>query len=119
MDRTGDSVAARTPKHHRRPEVDKIAWMGISGDVEFLQRLWNLETMPSYDPRFRDAARDIWQHRWNNNDWDGVFEDKRFDLIGGPADRFLAFLAEMIQPACILRQIDAIVFVDENSQGPC
>lgn len=81
-------------------KVDKIAWMGTLGDVEFLQRLWDLETMPSHDPRFKDAAHDIWHHRWNNNDWDEdwVFEDKRFDLIDGPPDRFLAFLAEMVHP---------------------
>jgi hypothetical protein len=81
-------------------KVDNITWMGTLEDVEFLQRLWDLETMPSHDPRFKDAAHDIWQHRWNNNDWDDdwVFEDKRFDLIDGPADRFLAFLAEMVHP---------------------
>jgi hypothetical protein len=81
-------------------KVDKISWMGTLQDVEFLQRLWDLETMPSTDSRFKDAAGDIWQHRWNNDDWDEdwVFDDKRFDLIDGPADRFLAFLAEMVHP---------------------
>lgn len=81
-------------------KVDKIAWMGALEDVEFLQRLWDLEALPSHDPRFKDAARDIWQHRWNNYDWDDdwIFEDERFDLIDGPADRFLAFLAEMVHP---------------------
>ncbi|MBU0554930.1 MAG: abortive infection family protein [Alphaproteobacteria bacterium] len=81
-------------------KVDNIAWMGSLDDVEFLQRLWDLETLPSHDSRYKDAAGDIWQHRWNNNDWedDWIFEDKRFDLIDGPADRFLAFLAEMVHP---------------------
>jgi hypothetical protein len=81
-------------------KVDNIAWMGTLGDVEFLQRLWNLEELPSTDSRYKDAAGDIWQHRWNNNDWedDWIFEDKRFDLIEGPADRFLAFVAEMVHP---------------------
>jgi len=81
-------------------KVDGIAWMGSLDDVEFLQRLWDLEALPSHDSRYKDAAGDIWQHRWNNNDWDDdwVFEDKRFDLIDGPADRFLAFLAETVHP---------------------
>ena len=81
-------------------KVDNIAWMGTLGDVEFLQRLWDLEALPSTDSRYKDAAGDIWQHRWNNNDWedDWIFEDRRFDLIDGPADRFLAFLAEMVHP---------------------
>lgn len=81
-------------------KVDNIAWMGTLEDVEFLQRLWDLEAMPSTDSRYKDAAGDIWQHRRNNHDWedDWIFEDKRFDLIDGPADRFLAFLAEMVHP---------------------
>lgn len=81
-------------------KVDNIAWMGTLEDVEFLQRLWDLEAMPSTDSRYKDAAGDIWQHRWNNNDWedDWIFDDKRFDLVEGPADRFLAFLAEMVHP---------------------
>ena len=81
-------------------KVDNIAWMGTLEDVEFLQRLWDLEAMPSTDSRYTDAAGDIWQHRRNNHDWedDWIFEDKRFDLIDGPADRFLAFLAEMVHP---------------------
>lgn len=81
-------------------KVDNIPWMGALEDVEFLQRLWDLETMPSTDSRYKDAAGDIWQHRWNNHDWEDnwIFEDKRFDLIDGPADRFLAFLAEMVHP---------------------
>ena len=81
-------------------KVDSIAWMGSLDDVEFLQRLWDLEALPSHDSRYKDAAGDIWQHRWNNKDWDDdwIFEDKRFDLIDGPADRFLAFLAEMVHP---------------------
>lgn len=81
-------------------KVDNIPWMGTLEDVEFLQRLWDLEALPSTDPRFKDAAGDIWQHRWNNHDWedDWIFDDNRFDLIDGPADRFLAFLAEMVHP---------------------
>lgn len=81
-------------------KVDNIGWMGSLEDVEFLQRLWDLEALPSTDSRFKDAAADIWQHRWNNHDWedDWVFGDKRFDLIDGPADQFLAFLAEMVHP---------------------
>ena len=81
-------------------KVDRISWMGTLEDVEFLQRLWDLEALPSHDSRYENAAGDIWQHRWNNHDWeeDWIFEDKRFDLVDGPADRFLAFLAEMVHP---------------------
>jgi hypothetical protein len=74
--------------------------MGALSDVEFLQRLWDLKALPSTDGRFEDAAGDIWQHRFNNDDWedDWIFEDERFNLVDGSADRFLAFLAEMVHP---------------------
>lgn len=99
------TASANVSRHVRRNiidglKVDNIAWMGTLEDVEFLQRLWDLATLPSYDSRFKDAAGDIWQHRCNNDDWDDnwIFEDKRFDLVDGPADRFLSFLAEMVHP---------------------
>lgn len=81
-------------------KVDKVAWAGTLDDVEFLQRLWDLDTMPSTDSRFDDAAGDIWQHRKNNYDWDEdwIYGDDRFNLVDGPAERFLAFLAEMVHP---------------------
>ncbi len=100
----------RTPsttvsRHTRRNiidglRIDQVAWMGTLDDVEFLQRLWDLKALPSSDSRFKDAAGDIWQHRYNNDDWDNdwIYGDKRFDLVDGPADRFLAFLAEMVHP---------------------
>lgn len=81
-------------------KVDNIPWMGTLEDVEFLQRLWDLEALPSTDSRYKDAAGDIWQHRWNNHDWedDWLFSDKRFDLVNGSAERFLAFVAETVHP---------------------
>lgn len=81
-------------------KVDGIAWTGALDDVEFLQRLWDLKGMPSTDDRFDNAAADIWQHRRNNYDWDDdwIYDDDRFNLIDGPAERFLAFLAEMVHP---------------------
>jgi hypothetical protein len=80
-------------------KVEGITWMGALSDVEFLQRLWDLKALPSTDGRFEDAAGDIWQHRFNNDDWedDWIFEDERFNLVDGSADRFLAFL-EMVHP---------------------
>jgi hypothetical protein len=69
--------------------------------VEFLERLYDLERLPSRDHRFKDAAGDIWQHRVNNpTDWpdDWVYSDARFTLLQGPSDHFLRFLCEMVHP---------------------
>lgn len=80
--------------------LDNIAWFGQLDDVEFLSRLFELEQLPSTDARFKDAAGDIWQHRMNNDDWsrDWLYSDNRFNLVDGPAERFLRFLCEMIHP---------------------
>ena len=57
-------------------------WAGSMDEVAFLGRLYDLDELPSYDTRFKGAARDIWQHRVNNpEDWedDWVFHDARFN----------------------------------------
>jgi very-short-patch-repair endonuclease len=80
--------------------IEQMFWAGRLGDVEFLARLYDLTSMPSYDSRFASADEDIWQHRVNNDDWedDWVFRDDRFNLMGCDDSQFLAFLAEMLHP---------------------
>lgn len=82
-------------------KIEQVSWNGRLGDVEFLQRLYDLESLPSTDSRFKDAADDIWQHRVNNPiDWtdDWIYDDARFNLRQGPSDNFLRFLCEMVHP---------------------
>lgn len=82
-------------------KLDQVSWSGGLGEVEFLQRLYDLQALPSHDSRFKDAARDIWQHRINNpEDWDDnwIFDDRRFNLLQGPTDAFVRFLCEMVHP---------------------
>jgi len=80
--------------------LEKVRWHGQLGDVEFLSRLVDLQRLPSTDSRYPDAAGDIWQHRYNNDDWDDdwVFSDSRFQLLDGAADEFLRFLCEVVHP---------------------
>lgn len=80
--------------------VESTRWWGRLDDVAFLGRIWDLESMPSTDSRFGNAAQDIWQHREHNDDWpnDWLFKDGRFDLLGCPDEVFLRFLAEMVHP---------------------
>lgn len=80
--------------------LENAAWHGQLDDVEFLSRLFDLQQLPSTDSRYKDAAGDIWQHRYNNDDWerDWVFADNRFRLIDGPVDQFLRFLCEVVHP---------------------
>lgn len=75
-------------------------WQGQLNDVEFLSRIYDLKALPSTDSRFTDASGDIWQHAVNDEDWDvdWVFFDKRFNLLNGPAEPFLRFLCEVVNP---------------------
>jgi hypothetical protein len=77
-----------------------IQWTGNLNDVEFLSRIYDLDTIESTDARFKDAGGDIWQHRTNNNDWseDWIYGDPRFNLLRCPDLEFLRFLCEMIHP---------------------
>lgn len=89
----------------RRDIVDAISAEGINiygrlEETEFLSRLFDLQQLPSTDPRFKDAAGDIWQHRVNNYDWseDWLYYDPRFNLLHGDDEVFLRFLAEILHP---------------------
>ncbi len=88
----------------RRAIIDYLSiakqWSGALDEEEFLSRLYDLSKLPSTDHRFQDAAGDIWQHRTRNNDWPQawVFTDTRFNLLHGPDEPFLRFLAETLDP---------------------
>ena len=79
----------------------RTVWSGVLGDVEFLGRLYDLDALPSSDPRFCSARGDILQHRVANPlDWadDWIFPEPRFGLADSD-DALLRFLAEMLHPA--------------------
>ena len=80
--------------------LEGVRWSGTLDDIEFLERIFELKSLPSYDHRFKDAAGDIWQHRINNHDWDDdwIFADRRFKLLTGPDDEFAKFLCETVHP---------------------
>ncbi len=69
-------------------------------EVEFLDRLYDLDALPSTDTRYDTARWDIGQHRIGNLDWsdDWIFHDKRFGLADSD-DALVRFLAEMLHPA--------------------
>lgn len=82
-------------------KIENVSWSGRLEEVEFLQRLFDVEALPSHDSRFKTASDDIWQHRVNNpTDWadDWVYDDPRFNLLRGPTVVFLRFLCEIVHP---------------------
>lgn len=75
-------------------------WTGRLNDLEFLQRIYDLDNIESHDSRYSTARGDIRQHRLNNYDWqdDWIWSDPRFRLDTGPDQVLLRFLAEMLHP---------------------
>jgi hypothetical protein len=71
--------------------IEKTHWAGSLNDLEFLERLFNLEPSDS---------RDIWKHCVDNDDWmdNWVFTDPRFNLLHCDDNMFLRFLCETIHP---------------------
>ena len=80
--------------------IERIRWTGDLNDVEFLQRVFDLRSLPSHDTRFNDAKRDIWQHRVYNHDWDDdwIYKDRRLDFLHVPTDIFLHFVCQIVHP---------------------
>ena len=98
-------MASKITEITRRDILDSISLEQINlygrlEEIGFLARIWDLNSMPSSDSRFKNAMGDIWQHTVNNNDWesDWVFNDSRFNLIRGDDEIFLRFLCETIHP---------------------
>ena len=98
-------MATKITEITRRDILDSIFFEQINlygrlEEVEFLSRIWDLDSMPSLDSRFENATGDIWQHTVNNDDWEAmwVFDDSRFNLMRGDDETFLRFLCETIHP---------------------
>lgn len=79
---------------------DYVFW-GRMTTVEFLNRLYPLKNMPSYDSRYSNAEEDIYIHTITNpydypEGW--LFNDDRFGLKKGDDEHLLAFLCEVFHP---------------------
>lgn len=79
--------------------ASNTTFSGKLGELEFLGRIWDLDSMPSWDSRFANAYRDIWQHRINNNDWnDHYLLCTRLDLLKCEDETFIEFLENCLHP---------------------
>lgn len=72
---------------------------GTESEISFLERLVDLNKLPSNDPRFDNMIGDIWQHTENNDDWDldWVFTDDRLNLKHND-QLFKEFLEQIFHP---------------------
>jgi hypothetical protein len=80
-------------------DESKYSYFSMREEVDFLGRLFDLDSLPPTDSRFKNARSDIWQHTVNNYDWEGMWvkEDGRF-LRGCSDETLLNFLAELFHP---------------------
>lgn len=84
-----------------------MSWHGRMDEVEFLKRLYDVESLPSYDQRYKDAEGDIRCHTgWGDWESDWVFSDPRFDLETGEDEVFLNFVCETFHPAVAVHSIE-------------
>lgn len=67
--------------------------------VDFLKRLYKLDTWESEDSRLKNAEQEITMHTRNGDYSDNwIFDDERFRLIDGADNVFLDFLCEVFHP---------------------
>lgn len=78
-----------------------MPFCGRLDEIGFFSRLYDLQSMLSYDSRYKDALGDISCHlRWGDYEDCWFFQDRRFKLTqsdGG--EPLLRFICEMLHPA--------------------
>lgn len=78
-----------------------MPFFGRLDEIGFFTRLYDLEALPSYDHRYKDALGDISCHlRWSDYEDYWFFQDRRFKLLQSDGDEpVLNFICEMLHPA--------------------
>jgi hypothetical protein len=71
-----------------------LTWSGAVDAPTFYGQFFDLETLPSSDSRFPNAAGDMWQHTVNNSDWsdDDITNDERFSPLQLSNNDFAKFV---------------------------
>lgn len=83
------------------------------GIVEFLEKIWELRTMPSRDNRFHTAYEDAWQHLVRNDDWqyEYVFIDRLPDTHRN-VEIFKKFISFCVHPFLFTNEEERRQFID-------
>src|SRR5437868_4882341 len=83
------------------------SWSGRLSALEFLSRLYELDTLPSSDRRYSSMSQDVAQHTPpGNDDWGPVwvFSDGRLGL--GDDQSLLRFVAASVHPVVVDSHLD-------------
>lgn len=79
-----------------------MRFCGRFSEIDFLDRLYHLDELPSTDQRYKTAKGDIICHTISFDDWPEYWflDDDRFELKDGFEDEpILKFLCEMLHPS--------------------
>lgn len=98
-------------------------YTGVMEELDFITRLYDLETMPSRFDGYKNAKEDIFKHTVLNDDYPKgwIFTDSRFELDRGDDRIFLTFLCEVFDPhvrdeskdwRLFLGEINSLLFED-------
>lgn len=86
--------------------------------IAFLKRIWDLESMPSTDPRFDSADGDIWQHMVRNNDWEVSYLLYEYLELPTASDEvFIKFLETCVHPVVLPDPVEQTERVEEFNQN--
>lgn len=87
-----------------------MPWSGRLDEVDFLERIYDLDQLPSHDRRYATARGDIACHTsWGDWEQDWVFTDSRFNLMECEDEDYLRFICEVFHPAVTLNSIEQSV----------
>lgn len=80
-------------------EIIYYPYYGRFDIVDFLKRLYKLDTWVSGDSRLKNAEQEIAMHTRNGDyPYDWIFDDERFHLLNGDDNVLLDFLCEVFHP---------------------
>lgn len=71
-----------------------FSWSGRTSFLDFYGKIFDLDTLPSGDSRYKNAHDDMWQHTVNNDDWseNDILEDARFNPLQLTNEGFSKFV---------------------------
>jgi len=100
FDALSDGMSISNDITNSKSDIYMTVWGRLSPH-EFLQRIYRLNELPSYDNRFKSADGDVHKHTVLNDDWDTrqILSDRRFELLYGNDEMLLRFLCGIFHPA--------------------
>jgi hypothetical protein len=94
--------------------IAKLWYHGKIDEPDFLARLFDLQHLPSRDPRYDNAYDDIHKHVVMNSDWgeSWYLTDSRINLLFTKDEVYQKFLARTVHPSTRTNEEEIIMLID-------